>query len=116
MAHRDEILSASVHQAWRAVALSLGESPTDWETIEPWRRAALEHTIGFWESWNTYRDLDYPTFLAATQVTWMQYHRRNHWQHSALVPYAQLSTDQQRKLRAMLDTYILFRSLLDGRM
>lgn len=107
--HRAEVIAIAVHQAWCGVSLSLGETPVSWENIQPWRRAALEHTVGFWESWGSYRDLDLPTFLAATQVTWMHYHRRNKWEHSELVAYSSLPPDQQRKLNAMLQTYILFR-------
>jgi len=107
---RTDAIVAAVHQAWCVVSLELGERPIPFDIIEPWRLRALEHTVGFWESWGSYQDLDYPTFLAATQITWIQYHRRNGWTYSELQAWVDLPADQQRKLRAMLDTYILFRS------
>ena len=106
---RAEILAIAVHHAWYACSHALDEDPVLWADIPTWRRAALEHTIGFWESWSTYDDLDFTTFLAATQLTWMQYHRRQNWTHAELTPYVDLPKDQQAKLLAMLKTYILFR-------
>jgi len=107
--HRAEILAVAVHQAWCTISQVLGETPVPWDQIPSWRRSALEHTVGFWESWSDYRDLDQPSFLAATHVTWMQYHRRNNWAYSDLTPYVDLQPEQKRKLRAMLDAYVLFR-------
>ena len=106
---RAEILAIAVHHAWYACSLALGENPVSWAEISVWRRDALEHTIGFWESWGRYYDLDFPSFLAATQLTWIQFHRRHHWTHAELVPYVDLPSDQKKKLLAMLKTYILFR-------
>lgn len=106
---RAESLAIAVHHAWYVCSQALGETPVPWELIPDWRRDALEHTIGFWESWAQYDDLDYPTFLAATQYTWIQYHRRHQWDHAELVPYATLPPGQQKKLAAMLRTYLLFR-------
>jgi hypothetical protein len=106
---RAEILAIAVHHAWYACSHALGENPVSWVDIPSWRRDALEHTIGFWESWTMYRDLDYPTFLAATQLTWIQFHRRHRWTHAELTPYVSLPLEQQKKLLVMLKTYLLFR-------
>lgn len=106
---RAEILAVAVHHAWYACSHALGEQPPLWADIPAWRRAALEHTIGFWETWTTYEDLDYPSFLAATQITWINYHHRHRWTYAELTPYAALPPDQQKKLLVMLKTYLLFR-------
>lgn len=109
---RADIFLTAVHNAWCAVSLSLGETPVPLVEIPPWRRAALEHTIGFWESWQNYDDLDLEGFCAATQYTWMQYHRRNGWTYSTLAPFAALAQPQRRKIVAMLRTYLLVREQL----
>ena len=106
---RAELLAIAVHHAWLTRSFALGETPVLWAEIPAWRRDALEHTIGFWESWMEYRDLDYPSFLAATQLTWIQFHRRHHWTYAELTPYVTLPPEQQTKLLAMLKTYVLFR-------
>lgn len=109
---RADILLAAVHNAWCAVSLSLGEAPVPLAEIPVWRRAALEHTIGFWESWHQYDDIDVDHFCAVTHYTWLQYHRRNGWTYSALVPFVSLAEPQQRKLVAMLRAYLLVREQL----
>jgi hypothetical protein len=111
---RAEILAMAVHSAWCAVSISIGETPVLWAVAPEWRRNALHHTIGFWESWNQYEELDERTFCAATQLMWTQYHKRNKWTHSELIPYASLNVLQKAKLPAMLRQYIFTRSLLDG--
>lgn len=111
---RAEILVRAVHHAWYACSKMQGESPVSWADMPEWRRNALEHTVGFWESWESWescKDLDFPSFLAVTQLTWVQFHRRHHWAHTELLPYVSLPADQQKKLLAMLKTYILFREL-----
>ena len=112
---RAEILAAAVHSAWGAVSLSLGEAPVSWELAEPWRLKALHHTIGFWESWHQYDDLDVRAFCAATHLTWLNYHRRNKWAYTDLVPYSALSGTQQQKLPAMLRQYLFTRALIEQR-
>lgn len=80
--------------------------------IPSWRRAALVHTIGFWESWDQYADLDVEPFCVATHLVWTQYHQRNHWTYTDLTPFVSLAPPQQRKLRAMLSAYRLIRTEL----
>jgi hypothetical protein len=109
---RSEIILTAVHNAWRAVSLSLGESPVRLEDAPEWRRSALEHTIGFWESWSNYDDLDVQAFCAATQLAWTQYHRRHNWTHTELAPFIVLPLAQRRKLIGMLKAYILVREQL----
>lgn len=106
------MLLTAVHNAWCAVSLSLGESPVPLSEIPAWRREALEHTIGFWESWNNYDDLDVHSFCCATQLAWMQHHRRHNWQHTQLDPFVALPLAQRRKLVGMLKAYILTREQL----
>lgn len=102
----------AVHNAWCAVSRSLGESPIALADIPEWRRSALEHTIGFWESWSNYDDLDVNAFCAATQLGWLQYHRRHNWTYTELEPFMLLPLPQRRKLIAMLRAYILVREQL----
>lgn len=109
---RSEILLTAVHNAWCAVSLSLGETPMPLASAPEWRRKALEHTIGFWESWSNYDDLDVHTFCCATQLAWMQYHRRNNWHYTPLDAFITLPLGQRRKLIGMLKAYILVREQL----
>ena len=109
---RSEILLIAVHNAWCAVSLSLGEPPIPLSDIPHWRRDALEHTIGFWESWSNYDELELPALCAATQLAWMQYHRRHRWDHTPLESFAILPFTQRRKLIGMLKAYVLVREQL----
>ena len=110
--NRAEILAEAVHLAWYARTIALGESPVRWSDAPAWRRSALEHTIGFWESWESTIPLHDNEMLDATQLAWIQYHQRNDWDYAELLMYGALPAEQQTKLRAMLDAYLLFRRQL----
>lgn len=112
--NRPEILAVAVHSAWSAVSLVLGETPVSWESAPPWRKDALHHTIGFWESWHQYDSLDIKSFCAATHLTWVNFHKRHQWTYVELIPYVGLPVAQQKKLPAMLRQYLYTRSLIEG--
>lgn len=113
--NRAETLAAAVHAAWSAVSLHLGEDPVSWEQAPEWRKSALHHTIGFWESWHQYESLEMTSFCAATHLTWVRFHQRHNWTYSDLTPYAALPMDQQLKLVAMLRAYLFTRGLIENR-
>lgn len=109
---RSTVLVAAVHGAWCACSLALGETPVPWDAAPEWRKSALQHTLGFWESWDNYGEIDIRHFCSVTHFAWANYHRRNHWTYSDLTPFAQLEPAQQKKLEVMFRAYVFFREIL----
>ncbi|MBA2708696.1 MAG: hypothetical protein H0U59_12900 [Gemmatimonadaceae bacterium] len=109
--NRYEIVCEAVHNAWCAVSLSLGETPVRWSDAPEWRRSALQHTVGFWDSWGDFSSFEPLEFCVVTHLTWAQYHKRNNWVFTDLSSYSALPAAQQRKLQAMLQAYLLVRKI-----
>jgi hypothetical protein len=111
---RQTLLVEAVHLAWCARSLLLGETPASWAETPDWRRAALEHTVGFWESWEDTEPMERDPLLWChiTQAAWIQYHERRHTEGVVLVGFGELELPQRSKLSAMLQAYLAVRRVL----